>query len=114
MPKGSPRRKQRAKMSGGNFIARLGGDFKVVTEESLLAWTMVVCELTTIDMDKLVRLHIFESMTQLMDASGVRYQEFDGSFVGSSQVPYQRRSVRYMTDGVGTSAAPQTQPQLDP
>ncbi|GJY47097.1 hypothetical protein Tco_0436160 [Tanacetum coccineum] len=43
-------------------------------------------------------------MTQVMDASGLRYQEFDGSFVGSSQVLYQRRSFRQRTDGSGTSS----------
>nr|GFB19848.1 hypothetical protein [Tanacetum cinerariifolium] len=42
-------------------------------------------------------------MTQLMDASGRTYQAFDGTLVGSSQLPYHRRT-RSRTDNASTSA----------
>ncbi|GKD31519.1 hypothetical protein Tco_1242297 [Tanacetum coccineum] len=64
--------------------------------------------------DRLFATWMIGCMTQLMDANSLRYQEFDGSFVGSSQVPYQRRGIRQRTDGADTLAAPQTQPQPDP
>ncbi|GJZ88137.1 hypothetical protein Tco_0659919 [Tanacetum coccineum] len=54
-------------------------------------------------------------MTQLMDASSLRYQGFDGSFVGISHVPYQRCGVRQRTENPITyAAAPQTQPEPGP
>nr|GEX90502.1 hypothetical protein [Tanacetum cinerariifolium] len=47
-------------------------------------------------------------MTQLMDASGRTYQAFDSTLVGSSQMPYQRRT-KYRTGDTSTSAAPSSQ-----
>ncbi|GJW94780.1 hypothetical protein Tco_0174452 [Tanacetum coccineum] len=43
-------------------------------------------------------------MTQLMNASGLAYQEFNGTFQGSSPLAFQRRT-RQRTDGASTSAA---------
>ncbi|GJX33652.1 hypothetical protein Tco_0243507 [Tanacetum coccineum] len=43
---------------------------------------------------------------------GRSYQAFDGSFIGSSHMPYQRRTRR-RTDGTNTSAAPHTDDQPD-
>ncbi|GKD10067.1 hypothetical protein Tco_1189752, partial [Tanacetum coccineum] len=45
-------------------------------------------------------------MTQLMDASGLPYQAFDGTFQGSSPLAFQRRT-RQRTDGASTSIAQQ-------
>nr|GEZ77103.1 hypothetical protein [Tanacetum cinerariifolium] len=45
-------------------------------------------------------------MTQLMDASGCTYQDFDNTLVGSSQLPYQRHTRR-RTDDANTSAPQQ-------
>ncbi|GJX66926.1 hypothetical protein Tco_0302653 [Tanacetum coccineum] len=52
-------------------------------------------------------------MTHLMDASGLTYQAFDSTLVGSSRMPYQRR-VRPRTGDASTSAAPHTDAQPDP
>ncbi|GJU25627.1 hypothetical protein Tco_1164248 [Tanacetum coccineum] len=41
-------------------------------------------------------------MTQLMDASGLTYQAFDGTFRGSSPLAFQRRT-KQRTDGASTS-----------
>ncbi|GJY16076.1 hypothetical protein Tco_0386498 [Tanacetum coccineum] len=48
---------------------------------------------------------LISCMTQLMDASGHPYQAFDGTLVGSSRIPYQRR-VKPWTGDASTSAAP--------
>ncbi|GJT93221.1 hypothetical protein Tco_1082066 [Tanacetum coccineum] len=48
-------------------------------------------------------------MTQLMDASGCTYQAFDNTLVGSSQLPYQRRTRRRTGDAC-TSAPLQPDP----
>ncbi|GKC89997.1 hypothetical protein Tco_1150646 [Tanacetum coccineum] len=55
-------RKQGAKMSRGYFITRLAEHFRLITIESLRGLTIVVCDLTMIDMDELVRLHICERL----------------------------------------------------
>ncbi|GKD37859.1 hypothetical protein Tco_1258066 [Tanacetum coccineum] len=47
-------RKRGAQMSGGHFIGRLADHFGLLTEERLQGTTMVVRELTEIDMDELV------------------------------------------------------------
>ncbi|GKA04330.1 hypothetical protein Tco_0677111 [Tanacetum coccineum] len=52
-------------------------------------------------------------MAQLMDASGLTYQAFDGTFRGSSPAAFQRR-IRRKTDGASTSIAQQDQQQPDP
>ncbi|GKA19972.1 hypothetical protein Tco_0699887 [Tanacetum coccineum] len=52
-------------------------------------------------------------MTQLMDASGLTYQAFDGSFRGSSPATFQRRA-RQRTDEASTSTAQQYPLQPDP
>ncbi|GJU29186.1 hypothetical protein Tco_1172775 [Tanacetum coccineum] len=52
-------------------------------------------------------------MTQLMDASGLTYQAFNSTLVGSSRMPYQRR-VRPRTSDASTFAAPHTDAQPDP
>ncbi|GJT53905.1 RNA-directed DNA polymerase, eukaryota [Tanacetum coccineum] len=50
---------------------------------------------------------------QLMDASGLTYQEFDGTFRGSSPAAFQRRT-RQRTGEASTSAAQQDPQQPDP
>ncbi|GKF68518.1 hypothetical protein Tco_0198197 [Tanacetum coccineum] len=47
-------------MSGGHFVARLVKDFGLLTKERLWGLTVVVRDLTMIDMDELARLHIYE------------------------------------------------------
>ncbi|GJV52967.1 hypothetical protein Tco_1448708 [Tanacetum coccineum] len=51
-------------------------------------------------------------MTQLMDASGLTYQAFDGTFRGSSPAVFQRRT-RQRTGEASTSAAQQDPLQPD-
>nr|GEY55765.1 hypothetical protein [Tanacetum cinerariifolium] len=55
-------RKQAAKMSGGHLIARVGVHFGVIIEQSLQTLTMKVRELTTIDINELVRLRICDRL----------------------------------------------------
>ncbi|GJW95238.1 hypothetical protein Tco_0174910 [Tanacetum coccineum] len=52
-------------------------------------------------------------MTQLMDASRMTYQAFDGNFRGSSPTAFQRRT-RQRTGKASTSAAQQDPQQPDP
>ncbi|GJR60172.1 hypothetical protein Tco_1502334 [Tanacetum coccineum] len=52
-------------------------------------------------------------MMQLMDASGLTYQAFDGSFRGSSPATFQRRT-RQRTSEANTSTAQQDPLQPDP
>ncbi|GJZ03114.1 hypothetical protein Tco_0521075 [Tanacetum coccineum] len=52
-------------------------------------------------------------MAQLMDASGLTYQAFDGTFRGSSPAAFQRRT-RQRTGEASTSAAQQDPQQPDP
>ncbi|GJX83174.1 hypothetical protein Tco_0332655 [Tanacetum coccineum] len=47
-------RKQGVRMSRGYFVARLAEHFGLITEKSLQGLTVVVCDLTMIDMDELV------------------------------------------------------------
>ncbi|GJU25420.1 hypothetical protein Tco_1164041 [Tanacetum coccineum] len=51
-------RKQGARMSGVHFVVRLAEHFGLITEESLRGLTVVVRNLTVIDMDKLARFRI--------------------------------------------------------
>ncbi|GKD43766.1 hypothetical protein Tco_1268411 [Tanacetum coccineum] len=55
-------RKQGAKMSGGQFITRLGVHLGVITEHSRQTLTVEVHGLTTIDIDELVRLRICDRL----------------------------------------------------
>ncbi|GJV75183.1 hypothetical protein Tco_1506767 [Tanacetum coccineum] len=55
-------RKQGARISGGYFVARLAEHFGLIIEKSLRGLTVVVRDLTMIDMDELVRLHICERL----------------------------------------------------
>ncbi|GJR02740.1 hypothetical protein Tco_0525724 [Tanacetum coccineum] len=50
---------------------------------------------------------------ELMDASGRTYQAFDSTLVGSSQMPYQRRTRRRTDDAI-TSIAQQDEQQPNP
>ncbi|GKE26669.1 hypothetical protein Tco_1442053 [Tanacetum coccineum] len=52
-------------------------------------------------------------MTQMMEASGLTYQAFDGSFRGSSPAAFQRRT-RQRTGEASTSTAQQGPQQPDP
>ncbi|GJT93399.1 hypothetical protein Tco_1082244 [Tanacetum coccineum] len=73
-------------------VSGLRGDVvRSITNQSRFATWMVSC------------------MNQLMDASGRTYQAFDSTLVGSSQLPYQRRTRR-RTDGASTSAPQQPNP----
>ncbi|GJX72573.1 hypothetical protein Tco_0309744 [Tanacetum coccineum] len=49
-------------MFGGYFVARLAEHFRWITEESLRGLIVVVCDHTLIDMDELVRLHIYDRL----------------------------------------------------
>ncbi|GKE97611.1 hypothetical protein Tco_0020962, partial [Tanacetum coccineum] len=51
-------RKQGSKMFGGYFIRRIAKHFGLLTEEKLRGLTVVIPNLTRIDRDELVRLHI--------------------------------------------------------
>ncbi|GKB82905.1 hypothetical protein Tco_0949800 [Tanacetum coccineum] len=53
-------RKRGAQMSRGHFVARLADHFGLLTKERLHGLTVVVCDLTVIDMDELARLRICE------------------------------------------------------
>ncbi|GJR78770.1 hypothetical protein Tco_0149555 [Tanacetum coccineum] len=58
--------KHRAQMSRGHFIARLRMHFGVITKQSLRTLTMEVCELTTIDIEELIRLWICERLLDVV------------------------------------------------
>nr|GEX23059.1 hypothetical protein [Tanacetum cinerariifolium] len=60
-------RKQGPKIFGGHFIARLTEHFGLITEESLRGLTVVVRDLTMINMDELVRLHIYERLLGILN-----------------------------------------------
>ncbi|GKB13977.1 hypothetical protein Tco_0847900 [Tanacetum coccineum] len=53
-------RKQGARMSGRHFVARLAKHFRLLTEERLRGFTVVVRDLTVIDMDELARIEKLE------------------------------------------------------
>ncbi|GKF13142.1 hypothetical protein Tco_0051068 [Tanacetum coccineum] len=57
--------KQGARMSRGHFITRLAEHFGLITEESIRGLTVVVHDLTMIDMDELVKLHICERLLDI-------------------------------------------------
>nr|GFB45305.1 hypothetical protein [Tanacetum cinerariifolium] len=59
-------RKQGARMSVGHFIVCLGVHFGVITKEILHALTVKVRELTTIDIDELVRLRIWDKLRDVV------------------------------------------------
>ncbi|GJS74406.1 hypothetical protein Tco_0707247 [Tanacetum coccineum] len=61
--------KQGARMSKGHFITRLAEHFGLITEESIRGLTVVVHDLTMIDMDELVRLHICERVAGIQNGS---------------------------------------------
>ncbi|GKC81161.1 hypothetical protein Tco_1136878 [Tanacetum coccineum] len=60
-----------------------------------------------------IKEEMHDYMTRLMDASGLTYQAFNITLVGSSRMPYQR-CVRPRTGNANTSAAPHTDDQPDP
>ncbi|GKD28586.1 hypothetical protein Tco_1239364 [Tanacetum coccineum] len=73
-------------------IVRLQGDVdRSITDQGRFTTWMVSC------------------MTQLVDASGHTYQAFHSTLVGSSQLPYQRRTRR-RTGDASTSAPQQPDP----
>ncbi|GJS93634.1 hypothetical protein Tco_0800602 [Tanacetum coccineum] len=51
-------RKNRARLSGGNFIGHLAAHFGLVSDEELIGLTVIACEPPMIDMDELVKLKI--------------------------------------------------------
>ncbi|GKA76960.1 hypothetical protein Tco_0783421, partial [Tanacetum coccineum] len=67
-----------------SIIGLLGDVDRSITDQGMFTTWMVSC------------------ITQLMDASGRTYQAFDNTLVGSSQLPYQRRTRR-RTDDASTS-----------
>nr|GEX24939.1 hypothetical protein [Tanacetum cinerariifolium] len=135
-------RKQGSRMSGGHFIGRLTEHFGLLTKDRLKGLT-VIPDLTRIDKDELVRLRIYEWVAPVQPPLGPQAaslatrtmpqriqrleedvyelrrsivdlrRDFDSTFVGSSQMPYQRRTQR-RTGEAGTSAAPRTDDQFDP
>ncbi|GKB59062.1 hypothetical protein Tco_0915248 [Tanacetum coccineum] len=131
-------RKSKARLSGGHFIGRLAMHFRLVNDEGLRGLQAavagahkgdeagLVAEEVTLEIPGLrgvvesfttkqsrVSTWLITCMTQLMDASGLTYQAFDSTLVGSSQMPYQRR-VWPRTGNASTSAAPHTDAQPDP
>ncbi|GKB71627.1 hypothetical protein Tco_0933039 [Tanacetum coccineum] len=80
-------RKQGARMSRGHFITRLGVYFRVITKEILKALTVVVRDLTIIDMVELVRLQICERLLDVPTwvALGPERQQA-GAVVGAAEV----------------------------
>ncbi|GJS39225.1 hypothetical protein Tco_0564268 [Tanacetum coccineum] len=69
-------RKQGAMIYGGKFVARLAKHFGLVTKEMLQGLTMIVRELSVINMAELVRLQIYEDIddTCAWVASGLERQ----------------------------------------
>nr|GEY89546.1 hypothetical protein [Tanacetum cinerariifolium] len=65
-PKKAEGRNQGDKMCGGHFIARLAEHFRLINEESLQGLTVVVGYMTMINMDELVRLHIYERLLGIL------------------------------------------------
>ncbi|GKB27493.1 hypothetical protein Tco_0866894, partial [Tanacetum coccineum] len=135
-------RKRGARMCGGNFVGRLVEYFGLVTDEGLMGLHVIARELpdyTSEDCEaqgggarvtaSIVGLRgvvdrsiidqysfapwMISCMTQVMDASGRTYQAFDITLVGSSWMPYQRRT-RQRTGEASTSVAPHTADQPDP
>ncbi|GKA87502.1 hypothetical protein Tco_0082940 [Tanacetum coccineum] len=64
------------------------------------------------DSIKVTLLDVISCMTQLMDGSSRSYQAFDSTLVGSSQIPYQRRTG-WRIDGVSTLGATNIDDQPD-
>ncbi|GKE75642.1 hypothetical protein Tco_1537683, partial [Tanacetum coccineum] len=54
--------KQGARMCGRHFVARLAEHFRLITKESLQGLTVVVRDLTMIDIDELAKLRICERL----------------------------------------------------
>ncbi|GJS10771.1 hypothetical protein Tco_0367567 [Tanacetum coccineum] len=52
----------RAQMSRGHFVVCLADHFGLLTKERLHGLTVVVCDLTVIDMDELVRFRIYDRL----------------------------------------------------
>ncbi|GJR50424.1 hypothetical protein Tco_1400945 [Tanacetum coccineum] len=107
-------RKQGARMSGGHFIARLGVHFKVITEESLWTLTVEVCRLTTIDIDKLVRLRIYEWLGDEVTwvAMGRERQHVRGA-VGAAQIDLDRpKGATEHQEGVQADLTPAKPEQI--
>ncbi|GJZ56123.1 hypothetical protein Tco_0611316 [Tanacetum coccineum] len=129
-------RKSGARLSGGHFIGRLAMHFGLVSDEGLRGLQVVTRELPLIDLHELGRLNIcmrygdtWDWVAQgperqqaatagayeadEADASGLTYQAFDSTLVGSSRTPYQRR-VRPRTGDASSSVTLHIDAQPDP
>nr|GFC02087.1 hypothetical protein [Tanacetum cinerariifolium] len=135
-------RKSEARLSGGHFIRRLAAHFGLPQDQrsSKLLWLVPLKPLRMLlQLIRVLRLfqhpcrHLSHRhpllstrlchrgskgskrsyMTQLIDASGRTYQEFNSTLVGSSQMPYHRR-VRPKTGDASTSTTPRIDDQPDP
>nr|GEZ63122.1 hypothetical protein [Tanacetum cinerariifolium] len=126
-------RKQRAIISGGQFIARLAEHFGLLTEERLHGLTLIVRDLPVIDMAELARLQIWAlgkqhevmdamardfsrftvwaagGISQLLDSAGATYVWYS-----ETHVPSQRRRVKQRTREASTLAALLDEDQPDP
>ncbi|GJZ99609.1 hypothetical protein Tco_0672160 [Tanacetum coccineum] len=124
-------RKHEAQMFGGHFIGRLANHFGLIRRrlgpaperEQVAERTVRLEEEVHEFWQSIVGLHgvigisitnqswfatwMISCMTQLMDASGRTYQDFDSTLVGSSHMPYQRRARQRIGEAI-TSAAPHT------
>ncbi|GJW12749.1 hypothetical protein Tco_1578576 [Tanacetum coccineum] len=125
-------RKSEARLSGGHFIGRLAMHFGLVNDEGLRGLQAAVAGAHKADEAGLVAEEVAleipapeqappspppwtmsQRIDRLMDASGLTYQAFDSTLVGSSQMPYQRR-VWPRTGDASTFATPHTDAQPDP
>ncbi|GJS50415.1 putative ribonuclease H-like domain-containing protein [Tanacetum coccineum] len=106
-------RKQGARMSGRHFVARLAKHFRLLTEERLRGFTVVVRDLTVIDMDELARIEKLEEevyglresfgeQRAIVDAISGDFSRFTTWAVG------RLGHLLHTTGGASTSAAPHT------
>ncbi|GKA05541.1 hypothetical protein Tco_0684661 [Tanacetum coccineum] len=100
-------RKEGAKMFGGHFIARLPEHFGLLTEERLLGLTVVVRDLTEIDMDELVKLRICERLLELPTWVAPGPERHQVATAGAAQADQE-----ILEEGVQDDPAPVQAPQV--
>ncbi|GKF88012.1 hypothetical protein Tco_0258889, partial [Tanacetum coccineum] len=130
-------RKSGARLSRGHFIGRLAMHFGLGPERQQVAAAGLAADEGAQEIPRIKRIEeemhdlrhdvvglggvvesftteqsrvstwLISCMTQLMNASGLTYQAFDNTFIGSLRMPYQR-CVRPRTGDASTFAAPYT------
>ncbi|GKE78459.1 hypothetical protein Tco_1544579 [Tanacetum coccineum] len=105
------RRKSKAHISGGQFVARLAEHFGLLTAEILGGLTVIALELSVIDMEELVRLQIYVEIddTWAWVAIGPERQPdtVAGAFADAEDVPI-------VDEGGQADLAPVQAPQQPP